>query len=273
MHKMSNALSVIASNTGSTPEEIKDVLKGMIVSAKNQHGATATDAELTIVSSVCAKYDLNPLVKECAAFVSGGKLQMIVMIDGWYRIVNRQPDFDGVELEDKFDDKGNITATTCKMYLKNRSHPVVVTEYMAECRDEKSSVWRKWPARMLRHKAYIQAARMAFGISEMVDDDEASRITGNSQPIKDVTPQKEVEPVNLDELRQRMLAAKDNNELREISGTIRQELESIGQWAQHKADVVLMNRETAEEIERRNAADDEVVVEFDEETGEVIDGQ
>ena len=82
---MSTALQVIANNTGSTPEEIKDVLKGMIVSAKNQHGSVATDAELTIVSSVCAKYDLNPLVKECAAFISGGKLQMIVMIDGWYR--------------------------------------------------------------------------------------------------------------------------------------------------------------------------------------------
>lgn len=267
---MSTALHVIANNTGSTPEEIKDVLKGMIVSAKNQHGSVATDAELTIVSSVCAKYDLNPLVKECAAFISGGKLQMIVMIDGWYRIVNRQPDFDGVELEDKFDDKGNIVATTCKMYLKNRSHPVVVTEYMAECRDDKSSVWRKWPARMLRHKAYIQAARMAFGISEMVDDDEASRITGNANQIKDVTPSAPAQEVDLDALRQRMLAAQDNNELREISGAIRNELEASGQWAQYKADIVMMNREVAEVIESRYKVDDEIIVEFDEATGEVV---
>jgi hypothetical protein len=31
---------------------------------------------------------------------------------------------------------------------------------------------------MLRHKAYIQCARMAFGISEVVDNDEADRISG-----------------------------------------------------------------------------------------------
>ena len=69
---MSNALAVIAQNTGASVEDITDVLRGMIVSAKNQHGAQATNAELAIVTGVCATYGLNPLVKECAAFVSGG---------------------------------------------------------------------------------------------------------------------------------------------------------------------------------------------------------
>ena len=188
---MSNALAVIAQNTGASVEDITDVLRGMIVSAKNQYGAQATNAELAIVTGVCATYGLNPLVKECAAFVSGGKLSVVVMVDGWYKLVNRRPEFDGVEFDDKFDDKGNLASITCRMFIKGRERPVCVTEYMSECKDPKSSVWQKWPGRMLRHKAYIQCARMAFGISEVIDDDEASRITANSQSgsrEKDSTP-------------------------------------------------------------------------------------
>ncbi|KDC45542.1 recombinase RecT, partial [Pseudoalteromonas fuliginea] len=97
-------------NTGASQEEIKEVLSGMIVSAKNQHGSVATNAELAIVTGVAAKYDLNPLVKEMAAFVSGGKLQVTVMIDGWYKMVNRQPTFDGVEFDDHMDANGKLTA-------------------------------------------------------------------------------------------------------------------------------------------------------------------
>ena len=140
---MSNALAVIAQNTGASVEDITDVLRGMIVSAKNQHGAQATNAELAIVTGVCATYGLNPLVKECAAFVSGGKLSVVVMVDGWYKLVNRRPEFDGVEFSDKFDDKGNLASITCRMFIKGRERPVCVTEYMSECRDPKSSVWTK----------------------------------------------------------------------------------------------------------------------------------
>lgn len=50
-----------------------------------------------------------------------------------------------------------------------------VTEYMAEC-VRNTEPWAKWPARMLRHKTTIQAARYAFGFSGIVDPDEAERI-------------------------------------------------------------------------------------------------
>ena len=85
--------------------------------------------------------------------------------------MNRRPEFDGVEFDDKFDDKGNLASITCRMFIKGRERPVCVTEYMSECKDPKSSVWTKWPARMLRYKVYIQCARMAFGITEIIDDD------------------------------------------------------------------------------------------------------
>ena len=243
---MSNALALVAQNTGASQEEIKEVLSGMIVSAKNQHGSVATPAELAIVTGVAAKYDLNPLVKEMAAFVSGGKLQVTVMIDGWYKMVNRQDNFDGVEFDDKFDDNGKPISITCKMYLTNRSRPVTVTEYLAECRKtgNGADVWNKWPSRMLRHKAYIQAARMAFGISEIVDPDEADRIKESEphqaqQAERDITPEKTA--INVKSIDQQMAECGDLDTLKQVCTSIRQNLEASGDWAEYKARIIDLN--------------------------------
>lgn len=235
---MSTALELVAANVGATTEEVTEVIKGMIISSKNQHGAGATNAEMAIVASVCAKYGLNPLVKECAAFVSGGKLQMVVMIDGFYKVVNRQPDFDGVTFEDHFDEKGDLVSITCSMHLKNRRHPVTVTEYLKECKDPKSSVWTKWPGRMLRHKAYIQCARMAFGLTEMVDNDEADRIRSNE---RDVTPPPARAAVDYQAIEAQMAACKDYDCLKSISTGIREDFEKRGIWNAEKAIIIEMN--------------------------------
>ncbi|AUR87409.1 RecT family protein [Vibrio phage 1.100.O._10N.261.45.C3] len=239
---MSTALAKLSDITGATSEEVNEVVKGMIISAKNQHGAQVSNAEMAVVIGTCAKYGLNPLVKECAAFVSGGKLSLVVMIDGYYSIVNRQPNFDGVEFNDSFDDNGKIKSITCRMYLTNRSRPVTVTEYFDECYDAKSSVWRKWGARMLRHKAYIQAARMAFGISEIVDPDEADRIK-ESEPkqARDITPK--TEAVSIEKIEIEIAQAGDLDTLKSICGGIRKDLEARGLWEQHKSTIVKLNEE------------------------------
>jgi RecT family protein len=51
---------------------------------------------------------------------------------------------------------------------------------MAEC-VRATDPWKKWPNRMLRHKAAIQCARYAFGFSGIMEPDEYER-------MKDVTP-------------------------------------------------------------------------------------
>jgi len=260
---MSNALAVIAQNTGASVEDITDVLRGMIVSAKNQHGAQATNAELAIVTGVCATYGLNPLVKECAAFVSGGKLSVVVMVDGWYKMVNRRPEFDGVEFDDKFDDKGNLSSITCRMFIKGRERPVCVTEYMSECRDPKSSVWQKWPGRMLRHKAYIQCARMAFGISEVIDDDEQSRIEASAPREKDITPTKQIDWASI---QADMAECGDEESLNAVCIELRSRLEADGQWAQAKATCILMKSEHQARIQSYAA-------QADAEQGEALEGE
>jgi len=135
----------------------------------------ATNEQVAAFLVVANQYDLNPFTKEIFAFPSrGGGIQPVVSVDGWLKIINSHPEFDGMKFEDHLGNASNIEAVTCKMYRKDRTHPVEVTEYMSECRRD-TDTWKKWPARMLRHKATIQAARYAFGFSGIVDPDEAER--------------------------------------------------------------------------------------------------
>lgn len=142
---------------------------------------------------VANEYGLNPLTKEIYAFPSrGGGIQPIVPIDGWTNIINSHSALDGIEFDDHHDEKGKLTAITCRLWRKDRSKPIVVTEYMSEC-VRQTDTWKQYPHRMLRHKALIQCARYAFGLAGIVDPDEAERI-GALSPMRDVTPPKPPAP-------------------------------------------------------------------------------
>jgi phage recombination protein Bet len=137
------------------------------------------EAQFIAAVIVANTYRLNPILKEMYAFPSkGGAVIPIVSIDGWISLVNRQESFNGVELIENEAEgfPGGLKSVTAKFYHKDKGHPIVVTEYMEECYNDQKEPWKKWPRRMLRHKAYIQGARIAFGLSGIYDPDEAERI-------------------------------------------------------------------------------------------------
>jgi hypothetical protein len=168
-------------------------------------------------------------------------LQIIVMVDGWYKMVNRQDDFDGVEFDDNLDKDGKIVSITCKMYLKNRSRPICATEYMAECKDLKSNVWTRWPNRMLRHKAYIQAARIAFGISEIIDDDEVNRINSNNGGSSEKTINPQQQGPSSKEINETMAECGDLETLKSACSELRIKMQGDGTWASRSAEVIALN--------------------------------
>lgn len=139
----------------------------------------ANDAQVAAFLMVAHQYNLNPLTKEIYAFPSNGGIQPIVSIDGWMKLINSHPQFDGMEFEDRIDDQGSLASVTCRIYRKDRSRPTEATEYMAECQ-RGTDPWKKWPRRMLRHKAAIQCARYAFSFA-MMDEDEFDR-------MRDISP-------------------------------------------------------------------------------------
>lgn len=94
--------------------------------------------------------------------------------------MNEHPQFDGIEFDQ---DDGKCT---CIIYRKDRSRAIKVTEWMDECRRD-TGPWKSHGRRMLRHKAMIQCARLAFGFGGIYDQDEAERIV-EAQPVKHMGP-------------------------------------------------------------------------------------
>lgn len=151
----------------------------------DRNGRVPTREEFAAFLLVAKEHNLNPLTKEIYAFPDKGGIIPIVGVDGWARIINSHPMFDGMDFDEEHDERGNLVAVSCRMHRKDRSNPTIVTEYLEECRRD-TDPWKKWPRRMLRHKAMIQAGRMTFGFSGIYDPDEADRIR-ESRAI-DVTP-------------------------------------------------------------------------------------
>ena len=169
------------------PQELIHTLKATVFKGN------ATDEQFTALLIVASQYGLNPFTKEIYAFpdINNG-IVPVVGVDGWARILNNNPQFSGMEFEQ------NDDSCTCRIYRKDRSHPVVVTEFMSECRRD-TKPWKSHPKRMLRHKTMIQAARLAFGFAGIFDEDEADRVRdaqNGIQPNQNGVQPNQTDPFN-----------------------------------------------------------------------------
>lgn len=166
-------LQKVAGKYSLEPNRVLSTIKATIFNDKGN------EAEMVAFLIVCDEYDLNPFTKEIYGFPNKkGGITPVVSVDGWLKLINRQPNMDGMEFQDTLSESGNLESVTCRIYRKDRAHPTEVTEYMVECKRD-TDPWRQWPRRMLRHKATIQSARIAFGFSGIYDEDEAERISGS----------------------------------------------------------------------------------------------
>lgn len=173
----------------------------------------ATDSELLALVVVANEYGLNPLTKEIYAFpAKGGGIVPVVSIDGWINRMNSNPQFDGIEFADEFGEGGKIFSCTAKIHRKDRSHPVVVTEYLSECY-RSTDPWNKCPSRMLRHRALMQGVRVAFGFGGVYDEDDAELVQNTrptsrepAAPVPDALKPKIVDAVEMSEAAQAVIA-------------------------------------------------------------------
>lgn len=141
---------------------------------KNTVFKGASNEQLAALVVVANEHGLNPFTREIYAFPDkSGGIQAVVGIDGWLRIINSNPKFDGVEVA--YEGEGDAMACTATIYHRDRNHPVVVTEYLSECK-RNTEPWKSHPRRMLRHKAIIQAARIAFGFGALKDEDDVIKV-------------------------------------------------------------------------------------------------
>ncbi len=181
--------------------------------------------QMTSLLVVANQYGLNPFTREIFAFPDkGGGIVPVVGVDGWARIINNHAQLDGIEFKEDKD------SCTCIIYRKDRKHPVTITEYLSECK-RGTPPWASHPKRMLRHKALIQCARIAFGFGGIYELDEAERIaevditnevTVEQPTAIDETIDKETGEINTPKPVEKILSIKTDEEVEAIENSTKE---------------------------------------------------
>ena len=202
-------LARMAGKFGVDHGKLLETLKNTAFRQKN--GPGVTNEQMMALLVVADQYGLNPFTKEIYAFPDKQNgIVPVVGVDGWSRIINSHPEFNGMDFRQSEAIDTTLAGAKpcpewieCVIYRKDRAHPIVVREYLDECYRppfkgsgsngpyEVSGPWQTHTKRFLRHKTMIQAARIAFGFGGIFDQDEAERISEatnqRDEPI-DVTP-------------------------------------------------------------------------------------
>ncbi len=178
-----NALEAMANRLQVSPAGLKSTLMQTVFSG------CRNDSEFIALVMVANEYHLNPLMKEIYAFpAKGGGIIPMVGYDGWVKLMNSHPQFDGIEYNDHLDSKGNLYAIECIIYRKDRRHPIKLMELLDECR-RGTEPWKMMPSRMLRNRVTCQAARLAFGFSGIASEgDEDTFIDGGALAAQSLPP-------------------------------------------------------------------------------------
>jgi phage recombination protein Bet len=174
-----------AAKYGIEPGKMIGVLRNTAFKVKKTE-APATDDELAQLLVVADHYNLNPFLREVYAFRGQhGGIVPIIGYDGWIRLVEAQPAYNGCTFTQGFDEstiggKEDSPARgfyyECTMYRKDRTHPTIVREYLTE-NYRNTDPWNGMPNRMTRMRSYIQCARMAFGFGGIYDQDEGEVVS------------------------------------------------------------------------------------------------
>lgn len=162
----------LAERFGVEPEKMMTTLKATAFKVRD---GEVTNEQMMALLVVADQYKLNPFSKELFAFPDKGGIVPVVSVDGWARIINEHPAMDGVEFVDGPEEQGIPAWIECVIYRKDRAHPTKTRERFKEVRRD-TPPWKSHPARMMRHKALIQCARIAFGFAGIYEQDEAERI-------------------------------------------------------------------------------------------------
>ena len=189
----------IADRYAVEPSRLLGTLKATAFRQTGNNAVEATNEQMMALLVVADQYGLNPFTRELYAFPDKQRgIVPIVSVDGWIRIINSHPNYDGItfrESEDLVimdDDTRPCPAwMEVTIYRRDRQHPTILREYLDECYRPAfvgkskgdgggtykiAGPWQTHPKRFLRHKTLIQGGRVAFGFAGIYDPDEGDRI-------------------------------------------------------------------------------------------------
>lgn len=153
-----------------------------------------TDQELFQGMSLIARYHLDPITRE--VYVSRdkrGRLMVIVGVDGWVKILDRTPDYDGLTQELEFDSTGKtLVAVTTTIYSTKRTHPTCYKAFAQEYQRVSGFVAQSMPWHMLRIFSLRHAARLFTPVGANVMMEEEAEFIQRQQEREDTPAQSPV---------------------------------------------------------------------------------
>ena len=136
----------------------------------------ATIPQFRMFIEVCKGTGLNPFLKEIW-FVPG--VGVMAGRDGYLRVANEHPMFDGMDTTVERDAKNIPIKATCSVWRKDRSHPIKCEAYFSEYKKQ-SQIWDKYPSAMLAKVAEVLALKRSFSINGVVTEEEI----GEQEPTR-----------------------------------------------------------------------------------------
>ena len=164
----------------STHEQVVNILNYKL--SPNQ---PLTETEIDMIINLCENYQINPAfgMLYLRRDLENNTIYPTLKVDGWYKLVNDQPDCNGYEFIESESvipvpnstnpDLRCFESIGCKIYRKGRDHTPIIYEYINECFNPFNSAYATHPNRLLRHSAFIQAARVVYNLSGLSDPNES----------------------------------------------------------------------------------------------------
>jgi phage recombination protein Bet len=128
----------------------------------------ATDAQFHMFIEVCKRTGLDPFLKEIWFVPNVG---VMAGRDGYLRIANEHPQFDGMETRVERDENQIPIKATCSVWRKDRAHPITCEAFYNEYR-KSSQVWQTYKSAMISKVAEVLALKRSFSINGVVTEEE-----------------------------------------------------------------------------------------------------
>ncbi len=140
----------------------------MVETLKQTVAKGATDAQFKMFIEVCKATGLNPFLKEIWFVPNVG---VMAGRDGYLRIANDHPMFDGMSTTVERDAEGIPIKATCSVWRKDRNHPITTEAFYNEYK-KNSQVWTTYKSAMISKVAEVLALKRSFSINGIVTEEE-----------------------------------------------------------------------------------------------------
>lgn len=121
----------------------------------------ASEVDKLALAELMKAHNLNPLCKEIYAISYGGRLSVVVGVDGWRRLAHETGRYQASDVQYGTDDNGQFCTFTVHTTTGGQFS---FTCWLNEFR-QGTPTWNKSPLHMLRVKAEVHCLKAAFGLA------------------------------------------------------------------------------------------------------------